>query len=214
MKLFCATRARTACLQCLVLILSGERPVRALAIDVLSTVRIEEDWELVVSTPETNSNSPQVTCAMSPVGSDESAYMSFEINHQSQPDYAIGGLHLHAWNGEYLQGSVHARAAVPFQTANELISWTQSMTLSSGTLTYEITNGSSTTWGAFGAGELRLIVSTQLTNLVAYRTQDSLDSSGVGFGANRVSSLVLKRVRYITDVGQTYEVIVDHNVLQ
>ena len=212
MKSVCAARMRTS-VRCLVVVLSAVFAEQTFAIDGGTVVRVEEDWELVVSTPATSSNSPQITCAMSPVGSDDAAYMSFELNHQSQPEYGIGGLHLHAWNGEYLRGSVHSQAEVVCQTADEQVSWTQSMTLSAGTLTYAVSDGSSTTWGAFGTGELQLQVSTDLVNLNGYSIQHSLDSSGVGFGANRVASLKLKRVRYVTDAGVVIEVPVNHDVL-
>jgi hypothetical protein len=212
MKSVCVVRMRTY-VQCLVAVLSAVIAEPAFAIDGLTVVRVEEDWELVVSTPQTSSNSPQVTCAMSPVGSDTQPYMSFELNHQSQPEYEVGGLHVHSWSGEFLRGSAHSQPQVVCQTSDELISWTQAMSVSSGTLTYAVINGSSTTWGSFGNGDLQVQVSTSLTNLNAYSIQNSLDSSGVGFGSNRVDSLILKRVRYVTDAGDVFEVPVNHDVL-
>ena len=215
MNVSCTGRSRAPRLRLLIclLILCGDGPVGSLEASDFSIVRIEEDWELVVTTPETTSNSPQVTCAMSATGTDESDYMSFEMNLQSQPSYAIGGLHLHAWNGDYLRGSAHAQSGVPVQDSDELITWTQSMTVSNGTLTYEITNGSSTTWGSFGDGELKLTVSTARTDLHSYQVEGSLSGSGVGFGANRVSALRLKKVRFITNGGQVYDATINHNVL-
>lgn len=188
-------------------------PLSTLAAGDFSIVRIEEDWELAVTTPEQSSNSPQVTCAMSPASTDSSDYMSFELNHQSQPSYAVGGMHLLAWNGDFLSGATHTQSDVPVQDSDELISWTQSMTVENGTLTYEITNGSSTTWGTFGTGELKVTVSTTRTNLHSYRIEESLSGSGVGFGANRVSAFRLKKVRFITSGGQTFEITVNYNVL-
>lgn len=177
-------------------------------------VKVEEDWELTILSPETVSNSPQVTCAMSALGSDDGIYMSFELNHQSQPDYQLGGLHLHAWDGEYLCTSAHAQSRVTFQTANEQVSWTQSMSLVDGQLVYEITNGVSETWGSFGTGELRASTATTLSNLNGYRMEHSVESSGVGFGANRVAAFVLRRVRYTTDAGEVIELPVDQSVLE
>ena len=87
------------------------------------------------------------------------------------------------------------------------------MSVSEGTLTYEVTNGSSTTWGTFGTGELTVSVPTNLPNLQGYNVNYSANSSGVGFGSNRVSSLVLKRVRFITGSGFTFEFSVNHYVL-
>ena len=36
--------------------------------DLPEVVRVEEDWELVVGTPDANSDAPQVTCVISPTG--------------------------------------------------------------------------------------------------------------------------------------------------
>ena len=204
---------RNAWLRLVVLSLSVVCPAPALAVDALTIVQVEEDWELVVLTPETNSNSPQVTSAMSPIGGDTPAYMSFELNYRSLPDYATGGLHLHAWDGDYLRGSAHSQPQVQLRTDAEVVSWTQSMTLINGQLIYAVTNGNSTTWGAFGNGDLQLTVATNLTNFSSYNPEHSVLGSGIGFGANRVSSLVLKRVRFITSTGEMYELEVNYGVL-
>lgn len=193
----------------LLAVLSGAAKLQA----ETAIVAVEEDWELSVLTPETASNSPQVTCAMSPVGSDDEAYVSFELNHQSQPEYSSGGLHLHAWSGEYLLGSTHSQPQVTLETSHETISWTQSMRLQDGMLIYEILNGQSESWGPFGVGELRLEVSATVTSLAGYSYEHSLSSSGVGFGANRVAGLVLKRVRCTNADGEVVEFAVDRSVL-
>jgi hypothetical protein len=181
--------------------------------ETLQIVRIEEDWRLVVATPEVSSNSPQVVCAMYPSGGDEGDYMAFELNHQSQPGYATGGLHLHAWDGEHLLGSAHTQSAVSMRHQQEQIEWTQTMTLSDGLLTYEVIQGTSETWGAFGAGELKVSVNSNLENLNGYNVEATLAGSGVGFGANRVTSLTLRNVRLVTSTGQIIEVPVNHDVL-
>ena len=183
------------------------------AADAVYIVRVEEDWKLVVATPEITSNSPQIVCAMSPSGGDESDYMAFELNHQSQPGYATGGLHLHAWDSDHLLGSVHSQSSVSMNHHQETVQWTQTMSLSDGLLTYEVVQGSSDTWGTFGAGELKVAVQTTLGNLNGYNVETSLSGSGVGFGANRVTSLELKTVRLVTSSGDVLEVSLNRDVL-
>jgi hypothetical protein len=183
------------------------------ATEAVEVVRIEEDWQLVVATPELSSNSPQVVCAMSPSGGDDGDYMAFELNHQSQPGYATGGLHLHAWDGEHLLSSVHTQASTSMNQHQERVEWTQTMTLANGLLTYEVIQGSSDTWGAFGSGELKVSVQSSLTNLNGYNVESTLAGSGVGFGSNRVSSFVLKDVRLITSTGEVWEVSINRDVL-
>jgi len=73
-------------------------------------------------------------------------------------------------------------------------------------LQFEIINGSSATWGNFGGqGYLRANVATNLADLNQYTPQLSVDNSGVGYAANRVHSLVLKKVRLVTATGQVFE---------
>jgi hypothetical protein len=139
--------------------------------------------------------------------------MAFELNHQSQPGYATGGLHLHAWDGEHLLNSAHTQSAVFMNHTQERVEWTQSMTLVNGLLTYEISQGTSDTWGAFGSGELRVSVETTLTNLNSYNVEATIAGSGVGFGANRVSSLSLRTVRLVLSNGEVLEVAVNRDVL-
>jgi hypothetical protein len=80
------------------------------------------------------------------------------------------------------------------------------MKLSGGLLTYEITDGSSTTWGAFGGqGYLKGTVATTLLNLNGYNSAVSVANSGIGYASNRVTSLTLKRIRVVTSSGDTVE---------
>lgn len=217
MRYFCVRSAR--CLRAFVSLglllaaVSSAATSGLYAQDVLTIVRVEEDWSLFVSTPETSSNSPQITCTMSPSGGDDADYVTFELNHQSQPGYAEGGLHLHAWDGDFLLNSAHAQSAVYLSASQETINWTQSMSLSNGLLTYEVTQGTSATWGAFGAGELRVSVARNLGNLNGYSMDATIAGSGVGFGSNRVSSLVLKTVRMVTSTGEVLTFYPNHDVL-
>jgi hypothetical protein len=78
---------------------------------------------------------------------------------------------------------------------------------------FEVSDGSSQTWGAFGGeGYLRAAVATDLTDLGGYDPGVSVENSGVGFAGNRVASLVLKRVRLYTAVGLLAEVPLEHVV--
>lgn len=161
-----------------------------------TVVRVEEDWELVIGTPSQNSDAPQVTCAISPVGNVDALHATFVVNHHDVPAFTAGGLQLQAWNGEDLIASQRHPSQAVLNTPGETIRWTQAMSTGSEGLTFEVLNGNSTTWGDFGNdGTLKTIVSTSLTNLNGYSPEVSAKNSGVSYAANRVQSLVLKRVR-------------------
>jgi hypothetical protein len=176
-------------------------------------VRVEEDWELVIGQPDAEVDAPQVACLMSPVGNVEWFHASFEINHQSQPEFTPGGLALQVWEGEvpYRDRSV-TNIAVMSQDG-ETVAWTQSMRLADGQLIFEILNGTSRTWGNFGAPNgLKTAVPTALADLNGYNPAVSVSDSGPIYGGNRVQSLVLKRIRLHTADEHVYQWTVDAHV--
>jgi hypothetical protein len=104
------------------------------------------------------------------------------------------------------------------------------MNLANGTLTFEMAGGGSTTWGKFGdsltstsdvliGGQttttttdtstsgtpIKSGVSVNLTNLNTYDPQISVTNSGISYGAFRVQSLTLKKVRRIMADGTVVE---------
>ena len=167
--------------------------------------RIEEDWQLVIDTPDTNLVVPQVTCTISPLDMN-TAYCAFDLNFHSQPDWSPGGLQVHTWDPSdpiEFSNSTHTEL---MNTANETVTWTQTMTLDPNlnTVRFQVVNGNSTTWGTFGgnpaygfSGHLVLSIGTSLPNLNSYDPNVSLDNSGVSFGGNVVISQTLMAIRYI-----------------
>jgi len=162
----------------------------------LVITRVEEDWELVVAEPDIYSDAPQVTSVLSPFGHLESVYAAFEFNHRSQPQFTAGGVQVQVWNGEEPLANRPSEFTNKLQFSGETVRWTQVMELNGGQLHFEIANGSSTSWGEFGTGHsLRVSVASSLSTLSGYSSSVSVDSSGVGYAGNRVTSVTLKRVR-------------------
>ena len=175
--------------------------------------RVEEDWQLIVNQPDVDLNGPQVTCVISPADIGD-AYCAFDINYCTQPDYSAGGLQMHAWNP--LQPIVTCNFPVSgvMQTSNETVTWTQTMSLAGGVLTFEVVNGQSTTWGSFGGSEDEcILVNTSFNNLNAYDPNVSLENSGVSFASNLVNSLTLMAVRYYAADGTLIQQITTPQVV-
>src|SRR5260221_11115238 len=83
-----------------------------------------------------------------------------------------------------------------FATEGETVTWTQRMSISGGTLNYNINNGQSTTWGQFGQGsQLSVSFSTDLTSLATYDPATSATASGVTWEQTYVTSLTLEAGR-------------------
>ena len=175
--------------------------------DGAQTVRIEEDWEVEIGTPEPAGNAPQIINVFSPRQSLNGAYAVFEVNHSTQPTYSAGGMQLQCWIGDENVDYCSSVEGHALETADELISYTLTMSLRSDSLLFEVRNGQSETWGPFGDQEiLRQAVPFASGTLAGYSPQSSVKNSRVGYARHRVKRYELKRVRYILDNG---EVIVD-----
>jgi len=172
------------------------------AAEVTEVIRVEEDWELVVRDPDAGNSAPQLTCVMAPVGNTDSLHIALELNHKTLPSYDPGGIQLQVWNGKYLLGNPNSPVAGVLHNSNETVRWTTKMSLQSDGLLFEVTDGSSISWGAFGGqGYLKAAVSCSVSSLSGYSPETSRANSGIGYAANRVESLVLKEVRYYSSQG-------------
>lgn len=175
--------------------------------------RVEEDWQLIVNQPDVDLNGPQVTCVISPAGIGD-AYCALDINYWTQPNYSAGGLQMHAWNPYDPIVTCNFPVSGLMQTANETVTWTQTMSLSNGVLTFEVVNGQSTTWGTFGgSGDECILVNTGYNNLNGYDPNVSLENSGVSFASNLVDSLTLMAVRYYAADGTLIQQITTPQVV-
>lgn len=169
-------------------------------------LRVEEDWEMQVKLPDKPTNAPQITCALSPTADLSGLHALFELNDRTMNTYLPGGLQLQVWHGTIPLIERNFPSEALMETEDETVTWTQSMSLAGGVLTFEIIGGSSTTWGPFGGeGNLKALLITTLGDLNGYNPAVSVANSRIGYAANRVRSLVLKRVRVTTSTGQVLE---------
>jgi hypothetical protein len=173
-------------------------------------VRVEEDWEYQALTGE-SSEVPHVTCSLSTLANHDGHHMTFELNHQSQPGFEAGGLHLNVWQSDSLLGTVHTQNQVVQGATGEVVRWTQSVTLDQGLLTYDVTHGESTTWGAFGNGELTASTYTSLTDLNGYDVEQSVEEFVLA--TEGISYLMLRNVRLVLSTGEVVEIPINLNVL-
>lgn len=171
-------------------------PVAAQALELAPVKAVEEDWELVINEPDAENAAPQVTCLMAPVDNADGVYSLMEVNHASLPDFSAGGLQLQVWSGEdWLTLRDHADFTLNY--SGETVTWTRRMSLNAGKLNFSVINGNSDSWGTFGGtGFIKLSINSLLPELNLYNPEISKAQSGVSFGAQRVTSLKIKRVRY------------------
>lgn len=157
-------------------------------------VRIEEDWQLVVSDPAEAKASPQFETVMSPFGHTDTAYARITWNYLELPSFTAGGLQLQAWNGDSVLFENHLDLS-PLSANNETISWTQVLETNQGALRFQITNGHAPSQPEFSSADLIIQGGAGLSHLNAYNTGLSVAKSGITFGGNRVVSLRIVGVR-------------------
>jgi hypothetical protein len=160
--------------------------------------RVEEDWQLVIATPNPDEVGPQITTCMSPVSDNSTPFAAFDLNYLDYPSFQAGGLQVKVYSSGNVTSSSSQGSSV-LSTPNETITWTQRMHIvGSNAIRYSIVNGQSTTWGSFGRnqGLASVTLNASLGSLAAYSPATSVASSGVGWQSNRVSQMTLVQVRY------------------
>ena len=159
---------------------------------------VQEDWQLVVDTPDTTDAGPQITSMMSPVADGSTPFVDFDLNYCEIPEFSPGGLQIQIWDDNANSLGSSTQGSAQLNTPNETITWTQTMSVSNGSVVYGVTNGQSTTWGKFGQDQGLLSVSfpSTVTDMSKYSPTISVSRSAVSWQANRVTSLTLKQVRY------------------
>lgn len=183
------------------LVLAFAAPVAAQS----AIVQIEEHWELAIGEPDVQLSAPQATMVMSPAPDLNDQYFVFTLNHRDLPEYEPGGLQVQLWNGDDVDATASSSAA-PLDQTNDTISWVQRLKVEDGTLTLEVVDGTSSSWGNFGGDDtLEISTPTTLTNLNGYRPAISLGESQVNYAGNRVQRLLLKKLVWTTADGQVHE---------
>jgi hypothetical protein len=178
-------------------------------------VKIEEYWSVAVGGPDAERCAPQVTMVMSPTETTSGDHFVVTLNCHGMPQFCAGGLEVQHWrNSDFIASNQH-ETNEKLHHDNETVSWVQRLTLNpgSGTLTFEVVDGSSESWGEFGnGGQLRVQASTSLTRLNNYKPAVSLGESGIGYAGNRVSSLVLSKFVWWTDDGERHEMVAPFDI--
>lgn len=165
-------------------------------------VRIEEDWEVIIATPDANSHAPQLINAMSSTNKLADVHGLFEINHKTQPDYVPGYIQLQCWSGDTLLGYGTSSKTGLLKTDGEVIKYTFAMYLSNGNVVFDVINGTSTTWGDFGRQKyMKVAIPTTQLYFPLYSPEVSVANSRVSYAAHRVKKFAQKEVRYYDALG-------------
>ena len=181
--------------------LAAARP--AIADGNSDTVRVEEDWYIKIGTPDPDCDSPQITTVMSPAwNTPGGGYSVFDLNCATQPGFSSGGVQLQYWSNNSIVQSKSNTNWDSLRFTEEEVTYTSVMRIENDQLIFEIVNGSSSTWGSFGVGELIVQHPTWRRHLNGYDPECSAYNSRIGWASFEVRSFVLQRVRYYSGNGQ------------
>ena len=170
-------------------------------------IRVEEEWSVELGEPNQIKNAPQISMIMSPFSDLTEDYYLFQLNYRSKPEFVEGGLQVQHWHGDEIIQENSSPLEESLNSDSEVVKWTQRMSVNNGTVTFEVVDGQSTTWGHFGGeGYLKSVVQTGHQNLDSYRPAVSITESGIGYAGNRIASLTLQRITWYFSNGQKYEI--------
>jgi hypothetical protein len=169
-----------------------------------SVVSVEEHWELCLGQPDPDRSAPQTTMVISPNGNIDGEHYIFTLNHSSVPTYQPGGLQVQFWDGAQLVDSV-TEGSQTLAHGEEVVRWVQRLSLTDGALQFQVRDGQSETWGEFGGQDLTISHPTSIVSLNGYKPAVSLTESQVNYAENRVVSLTLTKLVWVTDDGQVHE---------
>jgi hypothetical protein len=158
-------------------------------------VRVEEDWELILNTPDLSFPAPQIIVAMKPRPTSNKTAI-FLINHHDTPEFQAGGGQIQVWEGDLLR-SYKSFAGPTLVREGERVTWTQYMRRDGGKFEFGLSRVEGDAWGVNTAADLGGPVwfndgQPFFTN---YDSNASLHGAAITFGADRVRSLKLLAVR-------------------
>lgn len=172
-----------------------------------SAMRIEEDWELAITQPDSQLDAPQVLVTVSPFSAGSTYYFEVDLNHASYPAYDSGGVQIRVMDDGTCLSQKRILSGSRLSVDSDVIRWTNIIERQSNGIAFGIANGDSLSWGTFG--DSTSYVTLQGARDFSYSPATSLAESGITYASNRVKALTLRRVRYVDSAGTVTEVQLD-----
>jgi hypothetical protein len=172
--------------------------------------RIEEDWQIVLGTPNSASSTPQISMEMAP---DPNAALAgvFLINYGDTPDFVAGGAQAQLWNQDTNLALADFRSNA-FSTAGDTITFTLYMERSNGQLKFGVVKGNCASWGLVGNSKMNLTYPDNTPNFPSYQSSYSVNHATIVVGASRVQSMTLLQVRKYKANKNNYDTEPSQNV--
>ena len=165
--------------------------------------KIEEDWEMVIKEPDSITISPQVTFFTYPSVNLDQLYFQLQMNYAADEGFSGGGFHVAAIQDEEILDEERSDTRLTLATDGDLIRWTSVMAVIQNKVLFAVRDGHGQEWGSFGGPDyLVKITPSPVADLSEYHPEKSLDSVDIGFGANRVDSVTLRKCEFSIPMGE------------
>ena len=176
----------------------------------ITIARIEEDWEMKLLEPDPASSSPQVTFFTRPSEHDPNRYFQTQMNYATDEEFSGGGFHVASVIDDSYFDEARSSTRRGLTSSNDTIVWTTVMAKQNDEIVFAIKNGHCSDWGDFGGVDFLVSMPAASTeNLNNYRPEQSLETVDIGFGGNRVESIMLKTIRVYYSHGVTKSFVVN-----
>jgi hypothetical protein len=126
----------------------------------------------------------------------QETYFQVQLNHSADENFLGGGFRVAAIQNEWSADEARSDTREVIRVDGDVVRWTSVMAIREGELLFAIKNGTSQSWGDFGGPEYLVRMPAQgLNDLSGYTPIQSVGDVDLGFGSNRVQSLILLRIR-------------------
>ena len=164
-------------------------------------IRVEEDWIVYVTNPDSLTGAPQIANVIAPRSSTDGTFGIVELNHGSQPNFSSGGVQVQSWSGEQPVSTAPADETGVLAIAYDKLVYTVAMELSGDEIRFTLKDGKSRTWGHFARQGVSAAAPKNDLTLQDYDPQFSVDNTSINVGAHRVDLMYQKETRYYSAAG-------------
>lgn len=158
-------------------------------------IKVEEDWEVLITEADEDASSPQIINIISPTQDLTGIYGMIELNHSTFPSFAEGGLQLQARRGEQLTTARDYASGQTLRHNYDRLKYTVALRKFDDIMILAVKNVASKSWGNLKNDVMLLAFPSENFNLNDYSPDFSATASSVHVGAHRVASMYMTKSR-------------------
>ncbi|HEX4591084.1 MAG TPA: hypothetical protein VH120_14195 [Gemmataceae bacterium] len=199
-----ASRARAFVLAAVALATAAATPGLAHAIGPIVT--IEQDWTIVLNTPDSTSGFPQIAIPIRGDVTNQDHGALLLINLSDYPSYIQGGLQTQLWDSTGTVCLAHSTSTATgcLSNSGETIRFTVFyVTSGTGIVSMGIKSGRSLDWGDWTKAGLTIVGAETIASFPNVNAQDTADTTEILSGSDRIKSMTINAWRTYDAMGKS-----------